>query len=320
MAITPELRLIRYFVAVAEELHFGRAAVRLHISQPSLSRAIRELERTLGTDLLSRTKRSVRLTEAGRALLDEAPHALAEVERACELARRVGRGEAGQLRLGFLPSTNVELVPALVRESRKAYPDLRLRLHELFDDPQLDALSERRLDLGLLRDPRPDDQLTFEPLLRERLSLAVAHDHRLASRRRVSYADIRDEGLIIWHRSLAAQTYDTVIEACRNAGFSPRVVQEAGSAHTILGLVAADIGVAVLASSYGARSGPDVVFVPITGSESTLYLAWRSDDVSTARDHVIAIAHQVAAGHEGAAGQPGSSRSGASSSSRSAIP
>ena len=296
MAITPELRLIRYFVAVAEELHFGRAAVRLRISQPSLSRAIRDLERVLGADLLIRTKRRVRLTEAGHALLHEAPHALAEVERACDQAQLVARGQAGQLRIGFLPSATVRLVPALVRESRKAYPALQLRLHELFDDPQIEALDERRLDLGILRDPRPHAELAFEPLLRERFSLAVAHDHRLASRRRVSYADIRDEGLIIWQRSMATQTYDTIIEACRSAGFSPRVVQEASSAHTIIGLVAADMGVAVLASSYSARSGPDVVFVPITGSESTLYLAWRSDDESTARDHVIAIAHRVAAG------------------------
>jgi DNA-binding transcriptional LysR family regulator len=295
MAITPELRLLRYFVAVAEELHFGRAATRLHITQPSLSRAIRELERTLGADLLTRTKRSVRLTEAGRALLDEAPHALGEIERACDITRRVARGEAGRLRLGFLPSANVGLVPALVRESRKAYPDLQLRLHELFDDPQIEALSERRLDLGILRDPRSGDPLNFEPLLRERLSLAVAHDHRLASRRRVSYADLRDEDLIIWPRSLEPQTYDTVIEACRSAGFSPHVVQEASSAHTIIGLVAADVGVAVLASSYRARSGSDVVFVPITGSESTLYLAWRMDDASAARDSLIAIAHRVAA-------------------------
>ena len=295
MAITPELRLIRYFVAVAEELHFGRAAARLHITQPSLSRAIRELERTLGADLLTRTKRIVRLTEAGRTLLHEAPHALEEIERACDTARRVARGEAGQLRLGFLPSANVGLVPALVRESRKMCPDLQLRLHELFDDPQIEALSERRLDLGILRDPRPGDQLSFEPLRRERLSLAVAHDHRLASRRRVSYADLRDEGLIIWPRPLAPQTYDTVIQACRTAGFSPHVVQEASSAHTIIGLVAADVGVAVLASSYRARSGPDVVFVPITGSESTLYLAWRSDDASAARDSLIALAHRVAA-------------------------
>lgn len=286
---------MRYFVAVAEELHFGKAATRLHISQPSLSRAIRDLERTLGVDLLIRTKRSVRLTEAGRALLHQAPHALAEAERACELTRRVARGEAGQLRLGFMPSATVRLVPAVVRESRRALPDLELRLHELFDEPQLEALSERRLDLGILRGPRPDDQLAFEPLVRERLSLAVAHDHRLASRRRVGYADLRDEGLIIWPRSLATQTYDDVIEGCRTAGFSPRVVQEADSAHTMLGLVAADVGVAVLASAYRARGGPDVVFVPIAGSETTLYLAWRSDEASAARDNVMAIARRVAA-------------------------
>ena len=286
--------MLRYFVAVAEELHFGRAAARLHVTQPSLSRAVRQLERELGADLLTRTKRSVRLTEAGRALLQAAPHAMEEVERACELARGAARGETGQLRLGFLPSANVALVPALVRESRKASPHLLLRLHELFDDPQLAALSERRLDLGILRAPRPDDELTFEPLLREDLSLVVARDHRLARRRRVSFRDLRHEDLIIWPRSMAAQTYDSVIEACRTAGFSPHVVQEADSSQTIIGLVAAGVGVAVLASSYGARSGEDVVFLPIAGSESTLYLAWRAGDASAARDNLMAIARRVA--------------------------
>jgi DNA-binding transcriptional LysR family regulator len=289
------LRLLRYFVAVAEELHFGRAAEQLHIAQPSLSRAIRDLERLLGADLFTRTKRSVRLTDAGRALLAEAPRALTEVERAVEETRRVGRGEVGELRLGFLPSATVELVPALVRASRAAFPSLRLQLLELLDDPQLEALRERRIDLGLLRTARPGGELTVEPLLRERLSLAVAHDHHLAGRKRVRYADLRDEPLILWPRSEAPETFDAVIEACRGAGFSPRVTQEATSAHTIIGLVAAGVGVSVLASSYRARSGEDVVFIPIAGTETTLHLAWLRHERSAARDNLIAIARRVAA-------------------------
>jgi DNA-binding transcriptional LysR family regulator len=296
--ITPELRLLRYFIAVAEELHFGRAAARLQIAQPSLSRAIRDLEGTLGTALFTRTKRSVRLTDAGHALLALGPRALAEVERAFEHASSVGRGEVGELRLGFLPSAALELVPAVVRASRETHPGVRLRLLELLDEPQLEALRAGRVDVGLLRTPRPSGELAFEPLLDERLSLVVAPDHRLANRSRVRYADLRDEGLVIWPRVEAAETYDAIIEACRRAGFSPRVVQEASSPHTILGLVAAGIGVAVATTAYRAHTGTDVVFIPIADSAVTLYLAWCPRDPSLARDNLLAITRRIAAGQE----------------------
>jgi DNA-binding transcriptional LysR family regulator len=294
LAITPELRLLRYFLAVAEELHFGRAAARLQIAQPSLSRAIRDLERALDTELFTRTKRSVRLTEAGQALVREAPHALGEVERACEQARRVGRGEAGELTLGFLPSAAIELVPAVVRASREGYPAVRLRLLELLDDRQLDGLREGRLDIGLLRTPRPSDEVAFEPLVRERLTVAVARDHRLAGRKRVRYADLREEELILWPRAEAAETFDAIIEACGRAGFSPRVIQEASSPHTIVGLAAAGVGVAVVAGAFRAHSGRDVAFIPITDSELVLYVAWRPRDPSPARDNLIALARRAA--------------------------
>jgi DNA-binding transcriptional LysR family regulator len=296
MAITPELRLLRYFMAVAEELHFGRAAGRLQIAQPSLSRAIRELERMLDTELFTRTKRSVRLTDAGDALLREAPRALTEIERAYEQTRRVGRGEAGELTLAFLPSTATELVPAIVRASREAYPGVHLRLLELLDDRQLEGLREGRLDLGVLRTRRQSDELAFEPLRHERLTAAVARDHRLARRKRVRYADLRGEALIMWPRAEAAETFDTIIGACRRADFSPQVIQEASSAHTIIGLAAAGVGVAVLASAFSTHTGADVAFIPITDSELVLYLAWRPQDPSPARDNLIAVARRVATG------------------------
>ena len=293
-AITPELRLLRYFVAVAEELHFGRAAARLQIAQPSLSRAIRDLERMLDTELFTRTKRSVRLTDAGRALVAEAPRALAEVERVCEHATSVGLGEAGELRLGFLPSAALHLVPGVVRASRAASPGIRLRLLELLDEPQLKGLHEGRVDVGLLRTPRQSGDLAFEPLLNEHLSLVVASDHRLAHRNRVRYADLRDEPLVMWPRIEAVETYDAIIAACRRAGFSPRLAQEASSPHTLFGLVAAGIGVAVTTSAYRTHTGTDVVFIPITDSHATLYLAWRPRDPSAARDNLLAITRRVA--------------------------
>jgi DNA-binding transcriptional LysR family regulator len=129
--------------------------------------------------------------------------------------------------------------------------------------------------------------------------VAVAHDHRLARRGTITYADLEGEPFVLWPRATAPETFDDVIQACRAAGFSPRVVQEATSAYTILGLVAAGVGVSVLASSYAARSGDDTVFVPITDSRTTLYLAWRGDDPSAARDNLIAVARRVARGDPG---------------------
>jgi DNA-binding transcriptional LysR family regulator len=292
--VFPDLRLLRYFLAVADELHFGRAAQRLHIAQPSLSRAIADLEAMLGVQLFVRTKRSVRLTDAGRTLLEQGPRALVEVQQVFEQARRVGRGEVGQLRLGFLPSATAQLLPAIVRAHRAAFPAVRLHLSEMLDQPQLEALAQRHLDLALLRTVRDDPTLVFEPLLGEPLSVAVAHDHPLARRDSISYADLEGEPFVLWPRATAPETFDGVIQACRAAGFSPHVVQEATFASTILGLVAAGVGVSVLASSYAARSGDDVVFVPIADSETTLYLAWRGDDPSAARDGLIAVARSVA--------------------------
>jgi DNA-binding transcriptional LysR family regulator len=170
---------------------------------------------------------------------------------------------------------------------------------ELLDQPQLEALADRRLDLALLRTVRDDPTLAFQPLIAEPLSVAVAHDHRLARRDRVTYADLRGEPFVLWPRAMAPETFDDVVQGCRAAGFSPQVVQEATSAYTILGLVAAGVGVSVLASSYAARSGTDVVFVPITDSETTLYLAWRGDDPSAARDNLVEVIRQAAQGSPG---------------------
>lgn len=303
--VVPDLRLLRYFLAVADELHFGRAAQRLHLAQPSLSRAIGQLEAMLGVQLFVRTKRSVRLTDAGETLRAQGPRALVEVERAFEETRRVGRGEAGELRLGFLPSATAQLVPAIVRAHRAAFPAARLHLLELLDQPQLEALAQQRLDLALLRTVRDDPALVFEPLVREPLSGAVAHDHRLARRDSIGYADLEGEPLILWPRATAPEAFDGVIQGCQAAGFSPQVVQETTSAYTILGLVAAGVGVSVLASSYAARSGEDVVFVPVTDSQTTLYLAWRGDDPSTARDNLIAVAREVARRDSGIHGPSG---------------
>jgi DNA-binding transcriptional LysR family regulator len=268
--------------------------VRLHVSQPALSRSIQELERQVGVQLLARSNRSVRLTDAGQTLLESAPRAFAEIDHALAEAQRAGRGETGRLRIGFLPSATNELVPAAVRTFRARFPAVALELSEQLDDPQLEALAQGRLDVGVLRTTRELDDVAFEALTAEEQCVAVAHDHRLAGRRRVSFRDLRGEDFVLWPRRTAPEMYDAIVERCRAAGFSPRIVQEAPQAHTLLGLVAAGLGVSILVRSYRALRGGDVVFVPIRGEKSTLYLAWRSDRPSAARDNFLAVARQIA--------------------------
>jgi DNA-binding transcriptional LysR family regulator len=236
----------------------------------------------------------VGLTDAGRTLLEEAPRALAEVERTLADAGRVGRGEVGRLRIGFLPSATNELVPAAVRSFRTAFPAVALELSELLDDAQLEALAQGRLDVGVLRTRRELDDVAFERLAAEEQCVAVPRDHRLATRRRVTFRDLRGENFVLWPRRTAPETHDAIVERCRAAGFSPRVVQEAPQAHTLLGLVAAGLGVSILVRSYRSLRGGDVVFVPIRGERSTLYVAWRSDRPSAARDNFLSIARRIA--------------------------
>lgn len=278
---------------MAEELHFGRAARRLYLSQPSLSRAVRELERALGIELFARTSREVRLTPAGAALKEELPRLLAEHERVLTHARRVGSGEAGELRVAFLASATNRLLPAVVRTFRSAFPAIGLTLEETLDDAALAGVLARQFDVALVRTLRPRPELAFAPLVREPLCLVVAADHRLARRRRVRYEDLRDDGLILWPREDAPESFDVVIEGCRRAGFSPTVVQEARGAYTILGLVAAGVGVSVLAGSYEALRGDDVAFVPLAGRHTTLQAVWRADDGSAARRNFVDVARRV---------------------------
>jgi DNA-binding transcriptional LysR family regulator len=288
-----DLRLLRAFEAVAEELHFGRAARRLFLSQPSLSRAVRDLERALDVELFARTSREVRLTPAGEALREELPRLLAEHERVLTRAQRVGRGETGELRVAFLASATNVLLPAVVRTFRNAFPAVALTLEETLDEPALEGVLSRRFDVALIRTRREDGGLAFEPLMREPLCLVVSADHRLARRRRARYEDLREDGLVIWPRKSAPESFDDVIEGCRRAGFSPQVVQETEGAYTILALVAAGVGVSVLAGSYQALRGDDVMFVPLAGRQTVLYAAWLPGDASAARKNFVDVACRV---------------------------
>jgi DNA-binding transcriptional LysR family regulator len=247
-----ELRHLRYFVALAEELHFTRAARRLGISQPPLSQQIRQLEVELGTPLLDRARRRVTLTEAGRVLLAEARATLAQAARAEAATRRAGRGEIGELRIGLFASA--PLLPVFRRAMlafRRGLPDVHLTLEECPTLQQIEALRRRQLDAGFLRCPSaadlPADIAALE-LFREELVVVMRQDHRLARRTRgpVKMEALAGERMIFFSRSVGTTLHGQLEALCRRAGFTPEITQEARENSTLMGLVGAGLGIAVV--------------------------------------------------------------------------
>jgi DNA-binding transcriptional LysR family regulator len=278
-----ELRHLRYFVAVAEELSFTRAAERLHIGQPPLSQQIQALEAELGARLFERSKRWVRLTEAGKLFFDDARAILAQSEHAAQRARRAQRGEAGELRVGFTFSTPfTPLFARTIRRYRQLYPDVTLTLHEMTTLHQLDAIEARRLDLGFVRPPEValPEELSLTTLRRDPLLLVLASDSPLARRRKVKVADLADLPWVMYPKESGVGINHAIFGMCREAGFVPRIAMEAGEAATIIGLVAAGIGVSVLPSPFQAMQMEGVTYRPLAdaGAVTSLQLAQRRGD------------------------------------------
>ncbi len=218
-----EPRLLRYFLAVAEELHFGRAAARLYISPPSLSNQIQKLERTLGTDLFVRDSRHVELTTAGRALLEDAPLALAALERAAERARLAGEGLTGTVRLGYTPLAGFETLGAVLAAAERDSPNVTVIASELFSAKIPGRVLAGELDLGLALHPEPMTGVSTEPLRIEPLALLLSKHHRLANSSSIALASLENETLLAFPRELAPAYYDRIIAACEQSGFQPRV-------------------------------------------------------------------------------------------------
>jgi DNA-binding transcriptional LysR family regulator len=244
-----DLRHFRYFVAVAEELHFGRAAVRLHMAQPPLSQQIQAMEAILGVRLFERTRRKVELTEAGRMLLDEARAALAQAARAEDVARRAARGELGRLEIGFTGSSPfTTAMPTLVGRFRRAWPQVRLSLREMSTSDQMVALAEGRVDIGFAR---PAGEIAV-PGIRLRLIqreplLVVCNDHHpLAGSGRVTMEQLAGEAFILHPRHIGTGLYDRVMGLARTAGYIPRVEIEAHQMSTMVSLAAIGLGIAIV--------------------------------------------------------------------------
>ena len=296
-----ELRHLRYFVAVAEELHFGRAAQRLNIAQPPLSRQIRDLEREVGASLFERVARGVQLTAAGRAFLPQARLTLAQAERAKRAAQRAAQGEVGRLRVGFVDAaTYSDVLPDVLSFFRTHLPQIGVSLFEMDSAQQEDALREGRIDLGIVQRPPADAArwLAMEEVYRDPLVLALPHGHRLARRARLAMDDLAHEAFVLLFRSSDPELWDSIIARCRAAGFSPRVIQEAGAWHTLAGVVGAGVGVAFVPQSLATIKRPGVVYRPVRGfsAELTLFAAWKLGEKSPVRDRFLTSLRALVSG------------------------
>jgi DNA-binding transcriptional LysR family regulator len=286
MSPTIELRQLRYFVTVAEELHFGRAAVRLHMTQPPLSQTIFALEELLGAALFDRNRRGVALTAAGAALLPEARRLLVQAGELPGLVRRAAFGETGKLVLAFVSSADYSVLPPFLRAYRAAYPQVQITLQEATSDLQLDELLGGRIDAGLLIPPLPDKakaELDYLPVLNEPLILAAPADlPGLRGKREIDLRSLPPLPLIIFPRPISPGLYDAILAVFRAAGITPSIGQEAIQMQTIVSLVSAGMGIALVPESVSKLQRPGVEYRPLAQATPLVEtgLAWRRDNHS----------------------------------------
>ena len=291
-----ELRHLRYFLAVAEELHFGRAAAKLHMSQPPLSQQIKKLEEEMGLRLFQRTRRKVQLPPAGAVFCEEARQTLAQAERAVRSAQRASHGEIGQLVVGFVDSAVYHALPPVLRAFRDRFPDVELVLREQSPAEQFPALRSGRLDIGFARSAVTEPDLVQEEIFDEPLIAALPDTHPLAQRRRILLRDLAGQRFVFFPRALGPGFYDQVVGLCQEAGYSFRVVQEANEMQTIVSLVAAGIGVAIVPASIRNLRMPAVSYVDLAepAARMPMRITWRREDASPVLEAFLKVVREVA--------------------------
>ena len=279
-----ELRHLRYFVAVAEAENVSRAALKLHVSQPGLSRQVRDLEDELGFKLLERTAKSVRLTDAGRVFLTEAREVLQRADAAIAKAQAVATDGRGELQVGYAPSPTVRILPPTLRAFQAERPKVRIRLHDLTTEEMVAYLCDGKLDIAIL--VRPTRKLLrglrFEELARDGICLAVAPKHPLARRRSVTRADIAAEPLVVFSRKDYPDYHELLADVFAGTKLKIRIAEEHDSGTSLIAAVEAGAGVAISAASLTCTAGPRLKVIPIVPSPTPLIIgaAWRTKDLS----------------------------------------
>ena len=275
-----ELRHLRYFLAVAEELHFGRAAQRLNISQPPLSQQIMQLEQEIEARLFTRTNRSVQLTPAGQQFLSDARTILLQVEQAAGRAARLQRGEEGELRIGFTSSAPFTgLVSDALYQFRQRWPQVHIQMQEINTRQQLAPLHEGQLDLGVMRNTALPADLRHQLLLREPLRAVVHWAHPLADAERISVSELANEPFVFFDPQGGTALHGEILGLLRRYHIKPYIMQEVGEAMTILGLVATGLGVSILPASFARARLADVVWLPLKEEDalSEVWLVWSGE-------------------------------------------
>jgi DNA-binding transcriptional LysR family regulator len=293
-----ELRHLRYFVAVAQELHFGRAAQKLHIAQPPLSQQIRRLEEIVGCALFQRTSRSVKLTLAGEALLASAQRTLARVREDLDRVRSIARGEVGSLSVGFVSSAMLTPFPSALSTYREMYPQVRLQLHEFHTSQLMEAIRKGDIDVGLVRDPGSMPDVHSEPVVTESLIVLFPKGHLLARYRVVPVEKLKNEPFVFYPRSAGEFAWEATMQFCEKRGFRPRIAQEAPHWQTIVGLVAAGIGITIAPACVATILPADAEYRPLRPKGATeIHLAWGQNPANALLISFCAIARESFAAH-----------------------
>lgn len=286
-----ELSQLRCFVVVAEELHFGRAAARLHMTQPPLSRQVQLLEHHLGAQLLERSSRSVRLTSAGRRFLPEARQILRLAESASHAVRRAARGESGNVTIGFTASSGYGLMPRMIARCRERLPDIELTLKEMVTMEQIDALASGRLDLALLRPHASIEDFESRCVVREPLVAALPESHPMAHGRLPALSDFEGAPFLMYSPIEARYFHDLIAGTLSLAGVNPEYTQYTSQVHSILALVAAGLGVSLVPAAATSLHFEGVVFRPVRKIRSSpvveLHIAWKRNNDNPALQNVL---------------------------------
>jgi DNA-binding transcriptional LysR family regulator len=286
-----DIRQMRYFVVLAETLHFGRAAERLHLTQPPLSRQIIALEKELGARLLERHSRHIRLTRAGERFLDDSKAVLTLFDQACRNARLAELGEIGEITLGFMMHAAHTIVPGLARRFMAAFPHVELRLRETVPNKLVEDLIAGRLDIGIMFPPNPVQGLEIRPIYREKLCVALNRTHALCDRDVIRRADLGGQPLIMTPEEIAPALRALIMQYCRTGGFLPTVRIEAQLQQTIVSLVAEGLGIALVPESMSKVGGADVVFRELEDAPAVDHvIVWRSSSFNPALRRFLATA------------------------------
>lgn len=288
-----QIRHLRYFITVAEELHFGRAAKRLNMTQPPLSQQIQQLEGYLGVKLFYRTKRHVELTHAGSVFLVEAKQILHDIKNATDIARKADRGNIGQLKIGYTSTSIYEILPNILKIYYKEYPLIDVELQLLNTTEQSQAFYDNKIQIGLLCPPIENPHLNLKAIYKEPLIIALPSKHPLAiSPLPIHIGDLADDSFIITSREAGIGFYDSIINICYQSGFSPNVIQEVNDLHTAITLVSTGLGVTLVPSSLKQYKKSNVVYRTLEKKKPIIstHIAWNSNERSDIVNNFVKLA------------------------------